>query len=393
MNNFKKTVRKNTNGKINVIENNDETINIKTINDTKSTKKTITEQKAKEIKPIDTVKPIKTTKIELFEEPATKNLKLTNEALVEDIENISYTVQKPFLKWVGGKTQIIETIVGNFPVEMENYHEIFLGGGSVLLACLSLKNEGLINIKKKIYAYDLNKSLIYLYKNIKEKPKTFINTIAKIINEFCVITGETINRKPKNIEEAKTSQESYYYWIRTKFNELNEDEQTSMLGSAYFLFLNKTCFRGVYRVGPNGFNVPYGHYNNPSVIDSDNIKQISALIKDVEFIHLSFENSILNVKKGDMVYLDPPYVPLNATSFVGYTSDGFDLKLHKKLFEMLHELTNKKINWMMSNSDMKLVTNDFSDNKKYSIEKILCKRAINSKKPGSKTNEVVIKSY
>jgi DNA adenine methylase len=94
-----------------------------------------------------------------------------------------------------------------------------------------------------------------------------------------------------------------------------------------------------------------------------------------------------------MAYLDPPYVPLNATSFVGYTSDGFDLKLHKKLFEMVNELKENKINWMMSNSDMKLVTDNFSDNKKYSIEKILCKRAIHSKKPSSKTNEVVIKSY
>jgi len=300
---------------------------------------------------------------------------------------------KPFLKWVGGKTQILEEILNEMPYSMENYHEIFLGGGSVLLGLLTLQKEGLIEIKKKIYAYDYNKPLIYVYKNIQKTPKKFINTIIKIINEYNSIKGEVINRKPTTKEEGLTSQESYYYWIRSKYNEMTNDEKITLLGSAYFVFLNKTCFRGVFRVGPNGFNVPFGHYSNPGIIDKSHIKNVSALIKDVEFIHASFEDSLKTILSGSYLFLDPPYVPLNATSFVGYTSDGFDLKLHEKLFKMLHELKKQNVNWMMSNSHTKLVLDSFDDKKKYSVEKILCRRAINSKNPESKVNEVIIKSY
>jgi len=301
-------------------------------------------------------------------------------------------IQKPFLKWVGGKTQIINEILNKFPEKINNYHEIFLGGGSVLLGVLSLIKENKIKIKN-IYAYDLNKSLIYLYKNIQTKCDDFIKEIKKIVDVNNNITGVIVNRKPTNIDDAKTSQESYYYWIRSKYNEMNDEDKITILGSAYFLFLNKTCFRGLYRVSLNGFNVPYGHYKSPFIYDEDSLKNISELIKDVNFIHASFETSLLNVKKNDMVYCDPPYVPINATSFVNYNSDGFEGVLHEKLFTMLHELKKQKINWMMSNSDTKLVLDSFSDKKKYNIEKILCRRAINSKKPESKVNEVIIKSY
>jgi DNA adenine methylase len=308
-----------------------------------------------------------------------------------DINKIN--IIKPFLKWVGGKTQIIEKILGEFPTEMENYHEIFLGGGSVLLGLLCLQKEGIINIKNKIYAYDLNKPLINVYKNIQKTPKKFINTIIKIINQYNKLNGNIINRKPATIDEALTSQESYYYWIRSKYNEMTDGEKITLLGSSYFLFLNKTCFRGVFRTGPNGFNVPFGHYDNPGIIDKEHIKNVSVLIKDVEFIHLSFEDSLKNILVGSFTFLDPPYFPLNATSFVGYTSDGFDLKLHEKLFKMLDELKKQNIKWMMSNSSAKIVIDTFNDNKKYSVKKILCRRAINSKNPESKVNEVIIKSY
>jgi DNA adenine methylase len=312
-------------------------------------------------------------------------------------------ISKPFLKWVGGKNQIIKEILGEFPVGMNNYIEPFVGGGSVLLGLLSLKKYGVIDIKQKIYAYDLNKPLVYVYKNIQATPKKFLNTIIKIINEFYAIDGDEINhdeinhdeinRKPVNLQEAKTSQESYYYWIRSKYNQMTESEQCGLLGSAYFLFLNKTCFRGVFRMGPNGFNVPYGHYNNPGIIDKTHIKEISQLIKDVEFIHMSFEDSLKNVKKGDFVYLDPVYFKLDKNSFVDYTTDGFNQSTHDKLFKILHELKKEQINWTMSNSSAEYVLKCFDDKKKYSVKKILCRRAINSKNPESKVNEVIIKSY
>jgi DNA adenine methylase len=324
-----------------------------------------------------------------------KNIVIKEECqLIMNKHNLdSISFQKPFLKWVGGKTQIITEILNNFPKKINNYHEIFLGGGSVLLGVLSLIQKNKIQPPKNIYAYDLNKSLIYLYKNIQTNCDKLIQEIKKIVDENNNITGVVINRKPANLDEAKTSQESYYYWIRSKYNEMNDEDKITILGSAYFLFLNKTCFRGLYRIGPNGFNVPYGHYKNPSIYDEECLKNISELIKDVKFIHASFETSLLNVKKNDMVYCDPPYVPINATSFVNYNSDGFEGVLHEKLFTMLHELKKQKIKWMMSNSDTELVLDSFSDEKKYNIEKILCRRAINSKKPESKVNEVIIKSY
>jgi DNA adenine methylase len=335
-----------------------------------------------------TEKPvIKTAEKTVIKTTTNKPVKLVKELKINDLN-----IQKPFLKWVGGKTQIINNIINEMPIEMNNYYEIFLGGGSVLFAILSLQQDAHIEIKNKVYAYDFNKPLIYLYKNIQTKPINFIKTITKIIDEFNAIDGDVINRKPSNIDEALTSQESYYYWIRKQYNSLDLDGQCGLLGSAYFLFLNKTCFRGVFRTGPNGFNVPFGHYKNPGIIDESTIKTISKLIKNVEFNHASFEESLLNVKKDDYVYMDPPYVPVTATSFVGYTSDGFDLKLHEKLFKMCHKMKDDNINFTMSNSNAKLVVDEF-DKDKYKIEFIECRRAINSKKPESKINEIIIKSF
>ena len=294
---------------------------------------------------------------------------------------------KPIIKWVGGKTQIIDKVLELFPDKMDNYHELFLGGGSVLLGFLTkVKNKDII-VKKNIYAYDFNETLIYLYKNIQTKCEEIIMEIDKIINEYNTITNNIINRKATTIDEAKTSKESYYYWIRQKFNDLEQSEKNKPLGSAYFIFLNKTSFRGVYREGPNGFNVPYGHYKNPEIINREHIKKISDLIKNVNFIHSDFEDSFENIKKNDFIYLDPPYVPETSTSFVGYTSDGFALEKHQILFESC-----KKYNFLMSNSDVDLVKDSFSDKNKYIINIVSCKRSINSKKPNSKTNEVLIKS-
>ena len=218
---------------------------------------------------------------------------------------------KPFLKWVGGKTQILEDVVSFFPKEMNNYYEPFLGGGSVLLALLSHKKAGTINITGTIYASDLNSNLISLYTNIQSKPNEFIQEMKSLIDIFLKCTGTDITRSPKTIEEAITSQESYYYWIRAKFNALSGEERTSIKASAMMLFLNKTCFRGVYREGPNGFNVPFGNYKNPTIIDEEHIKAVSTLIKDVIFTNASFTDSLSKLVTGDFVYLDPPYAPEN----------------------------------------------------------------------------------
>ena len=156
--------------------------------------------------------------------------------------------------------------------------------------------------------------------------------------------------------------------------------------SALFMFLNKTCFRGMYREGPNGYNVPYGHYKKtPTIITERDLNYISDLIKNVEFKHCNFTESIKKIKNGDFVYLDPPYAPEKTTSFVSYTSRGFNLENHKLLFDEIRKFKN--INFVMSNAKVDLVITAFKD---YNCEDVIARRAINSKKPGSTTTEVII---
>lgn len=297
---------------------------------------------------------------------------------------------KPFLKWVGGKTQIIGDIIQLFPNEMNNYREPFLGGGSVLLALLSHKNNGTINITGKVYASDLNSNLIHLYTNIQSNPDALITEVGRINTEFANCQGGTlVNRKATTYEEAQTSPESYYFWIRARFNALTKEERASVNASAMLLFMNKTCFRGVYREGPNGFNVPFGNYKNPSIIDEAHIRRVSVLVKDVIFTCESFDNSLTKVVSGDFVYLDPPYAPETNTSFVAYTSDGFNLDSHTRLFALCAGLKEKSANMLMSNADVNLVKNAFPP-PMYTTKIISCRRAIHSKEPDARTNEVLI---
>ena len=304
---------------------------------------------------------------------------------INDVGINDVGIQKPFIKWIGGKTQIIDKLMTYVPSEINNYHEIFLGGGSVLLSILSLKTQNKIIIKGKIYAYDLNKTLINVYINVQKNPKNLYKNIEIYKQKYHSLKGDIINRKPLNKEEGETSKESYYYWLRQKFNKL--EDKSSIDSSALFIFINKICFRGMYREGPSGFNVPYGHYKTtPNIADEQDLLNISNLIKDVVFIHTSFEKSIEKTTPGDFVYLDPPYVPENLNSFVGYTKKGFNLDLHKTLFKQVKNLDNK-INFVLSNSNVDFVRNSF---KNFNCDEITTRRSINSKKPQSTTGEVII---
>ena len=312
--------------------------------------------------------------------------------LVKDVPTQKIHIPKPILKWVGGKTQIIDKLITDFPVEINNYREAFLGGGSVLLTLLSYVKSGIIKIQGNIYAYDLNEPLIYIYKNIQTHHNELYDVMQTIITDFNECGNGEINRTPTNIEEAKTAKENYYYWIRSEYNKLCLTEKKSILGSAMFIFLNKTCFRGVFRVGPKGFNVPYGHYNNPEIINKEHLEEIHNLIQNVVFECCNFNTSLTIVEPNDFVYLDPPYAPETDTSFVGYTENGFNIENHNNLFKLIHILTdtNKKI--MLSNADVSLVRENFT-NEKYNTLSILCKRSINSKNPDAKAKEVIIKNY
>lgn len=287
---------------------------------------------------------------------------------------------KPLLKWVGGKTQIMDAVMDLFPENIDTYHEPFIGGGSVLFTCLSTKSMN------KVFASDINPFLIGMYKNVKENPDGFVTEMSTLIKNFDECTGTVVNRKPKTIIEAKTSRESYYYWVRAQFNAVPNEEKMSLKASCMFLFLNKTCFRGLYREGPNGFNVPYGNYKNPTIMEESHIHEVSELIKNVTFTVEDFTHSLARVKPGDFVYLDPPYAPINDTSFVKYNSSGFDLNKHRALFKMCREL---KCKMLMSNANVELVRDAFPDSH-YNTKTISCKRAINSKEPNSRVEELLV---
>lgn len=311
------------------------------------------------------------------------------------MENKKTQSPKPIIKWIGGKTEIINTLLQKFPPiqDIKIYIEPFLGGASVLINLLhhiKINNYSL----PIIYAYDINEFLINMYKHIQNEPQKLYDILEKIIQQYQnILENKSINRNPKTTEEAQTSKESYYYWIRKNFNEYisNQKIKNNIEVSAMFIFLNKNCFRGMYRVSSNGFNVPFGNYVNPEIINREHLFIISDLIQNVKFDCLSYEKSLdinhINKNENCFVYLDPPYVPINKTSFVNYSNDGFAIDKHLLLFDIIKKL---KCKFMMSNSDTELITENFNE---YKIEKITVKRRINSKNPESVVNEVIAMNY
>lgn len=291
---------------------------------------------------------------------------------------------KPILKWAGGKTQLISHIEPHVPKVMNNYHEVFVGGGSVLLHILQMHEDNKIKIKKKVYACDKNSKLINFYKTVQERHYDLYRALMVYVGIYDSLTGDTINRKPLSESEGMSSKESYYYWLRYVFNTYNISNTES---AALFIFLNKTGFKGMYREGPRGFNVPYGHYaKTPTFTTLEELDSMSHLIRNVTFTCCDYKETLKKVNKNDFVYLDPPYAPENSTSFVGYTSDGFSE--HETLFNMMKDLKRKQqANVIMSNANVKTVTDSFVG---WNILTLSARRAINSKDPSSKTTEVLI---
>ena len=301
-------------------------------------------------------------------------------------------ITKPVIKWIGGKTQIIDKLVPNFPREIRNYHEVFLGGGSVLLAFLSYVKRGVIKCSGVVYAYDANEPMINLYKNIQKNPNELFDSISRFKEIYTSITSINGNQKPLTDGESIESRESYYFWIRKQYNKLSTEEKNGVNGSAMLLFLNKTCFRGMFRVGPNGFNVPFGNNKKPEIANIEHIMEVSELIQNVVFSSCPFETSFENITSGDFTYLDPPYAPNDDKSFVAYTNQGFKYQQHLDLFKICNDLQQKNVKMMMSNSHTELVTNNFSS-ELFTIDNIVCKRLINSSNPNDTAKEVIIRNY
>ena len=299
---------------------------------------------------------------------------------------------KPFIKWVGGKTQIIDDIINKFPKKINNYYEPFVGGGSVFLELLNKIENGDIIVDGDIIINDKNADLINLYRLIKDNVKKLIMQLEYLTtnyNNAKMIKQEKrhkhiINEESK-IEDIIAKGKSYvYYYYRNLYNETKDN----FIRSSLLLFLNKTCFRGLYREGKGGFNVPFGNYKNPSIYNKEQLLKLNAIFNkyDIQFVNDDFNNVCKEIQIGDFVYFDPPYYPLSKTSFTSYKNDSF-IKQHEVLVTLCKTLNEKNIKFLQSNSDCEYNNNVYKD---FTIEKIKCKRRINSKKPQNTCFELFI---
>lgn len=302
---------------------------------------------------------------------------------------------KPLLKWVGGKGQILDTVLDQFPTTIHNYYEPFLGGGSVLIGLLTRIKAGTIILTGALYAADLNPCLIGFYKVLQSNPDGLLTELQRLSAAYaaaCSAPSPIVNRAPATFQEASTSGESFYYWCRQRMNAIPRTPacRATPPAAALFLFLNRTCFRGVYREGPRGFNVPYGNYKNPTIVDADHLRALSILIQPVVFSVAPFGETltIADPTLQDFIYLDPPYVPETATSFTGYTADGFGPDEHTVLFATLHALSTKT-RFLLSNSAAPAVRAAFPS-PGYTTTLLTARRAIHSKSPESTTTETLI---
>ena len=268
---------------------------------------------------------------------------------------------KPFIKWVGGKRQLMNEIKANMPREFNNYFEAFVGGGAVLF---ELKKEN-------SFINDYNPELTNLYEIIKTKPKELLRDL----------------KKHKNTEE-------YYYAMRAlDRNPIQYRKLSKVKKASRFIYLNKTGFNGLYRVNKQGQNnVPFGRHKGPKLADKDNIMACSKLLQTATITTGDFENIRTNVKKGDFVYFDPPYVPLNATSsFTAYTDKGFDDDMQFRLKELCDYIDSIGAYFMLSNSYTDFILDLYQD---YTIKTVNANRAINCKGSNrGKVKEVLVINY
>ncbi len=276
--------------------------------------------------------------------------------VLEQLKSETY----PIVKWVGGKRQLMFELIKNMPKSYNRYFEPFIGGGALFF---ELQPE-------QAYISDMNEELINLYSIVRDNVYELIDDLSKheVSKEYFL--------EIRNIDRTE------------QYTELSDVERASR-----FIYLNRTCFNGMYRVNSQGqFNVPFGHYKNPRIIDENNLLNCSELLKKTEIKCADFSEILTKVKKGDWVYFDPPYVPLNETSsFTSYTKDGFDINMQFKLRDVCDELDNKGVKFMLSNSDTKLVNELYVN---YEIKKVFASRQINANADGrGKITEVLVRNY
>lgn len=275
---------------------------------------------------------------------------------------------RPFLKWAGGKTQLISDIEKALPINLTQtnftYIEPFVGSGAVLFWILN-------NFPKleKAVINDINEDLVNTYKIIASKPKELVSILEILQNEFHALEGNEDYKK------------LYYYAKRNLYNSRKEEQSGQ---AALFIFLNRTCFNGLYRVNKkNEYNVPMGSYKRPTICDKENLFAVSNLLQKVEILCGDFEQTLPHASKNTLFYFDPPYKPLNETSsFNSYAKDEFNDNEQIRLRNFCSKLDILNHIWILSNSDVKgqNETDNFFDElySDFHIQRVGARRSINS---------------
>ena len=270
----------------------------------------------------------------------------------------------PFVKWAGGKRQLLPQIEERMPEKYNNYIEPFVGGGAVVFGLLP--ENALIN--------DINEALINAYRQICNEPDMFLKVINKLDQEMW--------------EDGK----KYYYSLREHYNDKLMKAEYDVELEHLFVFINKHCFNGLYRVNGKGlFNVPYNNSRRSSV-DESVIMEVSEYLQGITIMNGDFQEISASAKKGDFIFLDSPYAPLNPTSFESYTKEGFDIESHRRLSKFYDELTAKGCYCMLTNHNTELI-NELYGNKGYKIDVVSVKRMINSDASNRVGEEVIICNY
>lgn len=293
---------------------------------------------------------------------------------------------RPFVKWAGGKGSLIPQLNNFYPYELKNgiikrYIEPFVGGGAVLIDILQKYDI------QEVYAFDINIDLINSYNVIKNNIEELITNLKQMETEY--------------LQLGQEERKNYFYNIRDEYNnyELKENEQ-NVQRAAQFIYLNRTCFNGLYRVNKNGkFNVPVGSYKNPTICDEQNLRQLSRLIQDVKFQYGDYSKSMEYVTENTFIYFDPPYRPLNVTSgFTSYTKEDFNDENQRELARFYGELNVRNAKLMLSNSNPKNINQEdtFFDNiyQGFNINQIQASRMINANSNGrGKISEILVTNY
>lgn len=280
---------------------------------------------------------------------------------------IGFDTLKPFIKWAGGKRALLPELLRMMPKKFNNYFEPFIGGGALFF---ELTRLGIL-YGKKAYLFDANAELINTYQTVQKHPKKLLKQLADF--------------------QSKHSKE-FYYSVREMDRDAGFKKLPNDVRAARFIYLNKTCFNGLWRVNSKGHhNVPIGSYKNPIIYDAELIMSASAALQNAEIMHADFAKVLEFADKGDFVYFDPPYYPLNATSsFTAYHENAFLDDEQKRLFEVFEKLAKKNVSVMHSNSDTEFIKELY---KGYDIEFVEVNRFINSKSSGrGKINEIIARN-